>query len=135
MEQDLFQFLPKKATGCLIKLKGISCFEKEIEIKHFCEHLVTICLFDVDFENDEAHILFHSPEETNFFLKNFKRLFKNLIFINAEEKELKGRLMNEQEEETFWNTIRNEGNEGNEGNGEKKENKKKKIFICCKQQT
>ncbi|CRG98840.1 conserved Plasmodium protein, unknown function [Plasmodium relictum] len=116
MENKLFYIYPNEPTGCLLKIKNINCFEKEIEIKHFFEHLVDICLIHSDYVKNEAHALLHSKEEVLYFMKYHHLIFKNMKFLETEIQNIEIEILNKEEEKIFWNNIRL---------------KKTRFYICC----
>ncbi|SCL90586.1 conserved Plasmodium protein, unknown function [Plasmodium berghei] len=106
MESKLIRLLPKEPTGCLIKIKNVIYFEKAIQIKHFLEHLVDVCLIQTNYEQNEAYALLHSKEEVLHFMKLYKTILKNMIFSHSNEKSIEIEILNSEEEMIFWNYAR-----------------------------
>ncbi|WBY54927.1 hypothetical protein Py17XNL_000303594 [Plasmodium yoelii yoelii] len=115
MENKLIRLLPKEPTGCLIKIKNISYFEKEIQIKHFLEHL-EVCLIQTNYEENEGYALLHSKEEALHFMKLYKTILKNMIFSYSNENNIEIEILNNEEEMRFWNYARKN---------------KIKFYVCC----
>ncbi|CRG95445.1 conserved Plasmodium protein, unknown function [Plasmodium gallinaceum] len=117
MENKISCIYPNKPTGCIIRIKNIKCFENEIEIKHFFEHLVDICLIHSDYVKNEAYALMHSKQEALHFMKFYQQIFKNMKFLELENQNIEIEILNKEEEKIFWSNIRM---------------KKIDFYICCK---
>ncbi|KYO03462.1 hypothetical protein PGSY75_0202800 [Plasmodium gaboni] len=117
MGGDIFRLLPTEATGCLIRIKNISCFDKKSEVINFVGHLVEICLIHVDLLKNEAYVLLHSREEVLHFMKLYYVIYNNMHFIDRSKRNIEIEIFNEEKENLFW-----------------KESKKNctKFNICCK---
>ncbi|SCL99988.1 conserved Plasmodium protein, unknown function [Plasmodium chabaudi adami] len=116
MESKLIRLLPTEPTGCLIKIKNILYFEKEVQIKHFLEHLVDVCLIQTNYEQNEGHALLHSKEEVLHFMKLYKTILKNMVFSYSNENSIEIEILNPDEEMAFWSYARKN---------------KLKFYICC----
>ncbi|CAD2096894.1 conserved Plasmodium protein, unknown function [Plasmodium vinckei] len=106
MESKLIRLLPTEPTGCLIKIKNIIYFEKEVQIKHFLEHLVDVCLIQTNYEQNEAHALLHSKEEVLHFMKLYKTILKNMVFSYSNANSIEIEIINPDEEMAFWSYAR-----------------------------
>ncbi|KAI4840506.1 hypothetical protein MKS88_001233 [Plasmodium brasilianum] len=109
MKCNLFRLFPTEPTGSLIKIKNITFFEKDIEIKHFLEHIVA-CFHDYNdlriHFNNEACALLHSREEALHLMKLYKVIFKNMIFFSSNKQNMEIEIFNQEEERIFWKDVK-----------------------------
>ncbi|VWU49718.1 conserved protein, unknown function [Hepatocystis sp. ex Piliocolobus tephrosceles] len=116
MEFKLLSLLPTKSTGCLIRIKNVSCFDKDINIKHFLEHIVEVCLIQINHSKNEAYALLHSNEEVLHFMKLYKTTLENMVFLNSHDKHLEIDIIDTNEEMLFWENARKNN---------------LNFFVCC----
>ncbi|SBT86600.1 conserved Plasmodium protein, unknown function [Plasmodium malariae] len=106
MKCNLFRLFPTEPTGSLIKIKNITFFEKDIEIKHFLEHIVDVCIIFADSAKNEACALLHSREEALHLMKLYKVIFKNMIFFSSNKQNMEIEIFNQEEERIFWKDVK-----------------------------
>ncbi|SBT75756.1 conserved Plasmodium protein, unknown function [Plasmodium ovale] len=116
MQNKLVRLFPTEPTGCLVKVKNVALFEKEIDIKHFLEHIVDVCLMQTNFAKNEAYVLLHSMEEVSHLMRLYPIISKNMAFIHSNGDNVEIEVFNKDEERIFWRVAkRNNAN----------------FYVCC----
>ncbi|SBS80851.1 conserved Plasmodium protein, unknown function [Plasmodium ovale curtisi] len=115
MQNKLVRLFPTER--CLVKVKNVALFEKEIDIKHFLEHSASLkCAKGTNFAKNEAYVLLHSMEEVSHLMRMYPIISKNMAFIHSDGDNVEIEVFNKDEERIFWRVAkRNNAN----------------FYVCC----